>query len=73
MNDCQGKALREGCREREQTQMGVSSTEKTNTKEDLAIAMTKSRSKMKTFTNGYVSRKGDELSYWQVCQCQRPQ
>ena len=36
MNDCQEKALKEGCCEREQAQMDVSSTEKTNTKEDLA-------------------------------------
>ena len=31
MNDCLGKALREGCCKREQAWMGVSSTEKTNT------------------------------------------
>jgi len=57
MNDCQGKALREGCHERDQAQMGVPSTEKTNTKENLARAMTKSRSKMLTVTNGCVSQK----------------
>jgi len=28
MNDCQGKALREGCHEREGAQMSVSSREK---------------------------------------------
>jgi len=40
---------------REQAWMDVPSTEKTNTKEDLARAMTKSRSKMQTVTNGCVS------------------
>ena len=44
-NDCQGKALKEGCHEREQAQMDVSSTEKTNTKEDLTRVMTKSKSR----------------------------
>ena len=44
MNECQEKALREGCHEREQAQMGVSPTEETNTKGDLARAMTKSKS-----------------------------
>jgi len=33
MNDNQEKALKKGCHEREQAWMGVSSTEKTNTKE----------------------------------------
>jgi len=41
MNDYQRKALKEGCYEREQAQAGVSSTEKTNTKGDLARVMTK--------------------------------
>jgi len=40
MNDCQGKALKEGCHERDLAQMGVSSTEKTNTKRNLAISRT---------------------------------
>ena len=57
MNDCQEKALKEGCHEREQALTDVSSTEKTNTKEALARAMTKSRSKTQTVTNGCVSRK----------------
>jgi len=35
-----------------QAQMAMSSIEKTNTKEDLARVMTKSRSKMQTVTNG---------------------
>ena len=35
--------------------MDVSSTKKTNTKEDLARVMTKSKSKMQTVTNGHVS------------------
>jgi len=47
MNECQEKALREGCHEREQAQTGVSPTEKTNTKRDLARAMTKSRARHK--------------------------
>ena len=50
----------------------MSSTEKTNTKKNLARVTTKSKSKMQTVTNGHVSQKGDELSYWQACQCQRP-
>ena len=54
-NDHQEKALKEGCHEREKAQMDVSSTWKTNTKEDLARAMTKSKSKMQTVTNGCVS------------------
>ena len=52
MNDHQEKAVREGCHEREWAQTGVPSTEKTNTKEDLARVMTKSRSRMQTVTNG---------------------
>ena len=53
-NDHQEEALKEGCCEIEQAWMDVSSTEKTNTKEDLARAMTKSRSKMQTVTDGHV-------------------
>ena len=71
-NECQEKALREGCHEREQAWMGVSSTEKTNTKEDLARAMTKSKSKMQTVTNGHVGQKGNDLCCWETSQCQRP-
>ena len=55
MNDHQRKALREGCNEREQAWMDVPSTEKTNIREDLARAMTKSRSKTQTVTNGCIS------------------
>ena len=72
MNDLQENALKEGCHEREQAQMDVTLTEKTNTKVDLARAMTKSRSKMQTVTNGHVNRKGDELSCWKVFQHRRP-
>ena len=54
MNDHWEKALREGCHEKEQAWMDTSSTEKTNTKEDLARVMTKSRSKTQTVTNGCV-------------------
>ena len=53
MNDHWEKALREGCHEKEQAWMDTSSTEKTNTKEDLARVMTKSRSDMQTVTNGH--------------------
>jgi len=60
MNDLQGKALKEGCCEREWAQMGVSSTEKTNTKGNLARVMAKSWSEMQTVTNGCVGRKGNE-------------
>jgi len=60
-----------GCCEREQAQMDVYSTEKTSTKKNLARVMTKSKSRTQTVTNGCVSRKGDELSYWQVSQHQR--
>ena len=73
MNDCQGKALKEGCHEREWAQTGVSSTEKTNTKRNLAIAMTKSKSGTQTVTNGHVSQKGNELCCWRAFQHQRPQ
>jgi len=40
-SDCQTKALKEGCCEREGAQTSVSSTEKTNTKRNLARAMAK--------------------------------
>ena len=49
--------LKEGCHEREQAQTDVSSIEKTNTKEDLARVMTKSRSKMQIVTNKCVGQK----------------
>jgi len=42
MSDHQRKALKEGCHEREWAQMGVPSTEKSNTKGDLARVMAKS-------------------------------
>jgi len=54
-NDCQGKALREGCHEREWAQMSVSSREKNSTKRNLARATTKSKSEMQTVSNGRVS------------------
>jgi len=56
MNDRQGKALREGCHEREWAQMSVSLREKNNTKRNLVRATTKSRSEMQTVSNGRVSR-----------------
>jgi len=72
MNEHWEKALREGCHEREQAQMGVSSTEKTSTKGDLARTMTKSESKALTVTNGCVSWKGNESCCWRAFQCRRP-
>ena len=57
MHDHQEKALKEGCHEREQAQLGVSSTVKTNTKEDLDRVIAKSKSKTQKVTNGHVSRK----------------
>ena len=47
MNDHQEKALKEGCCEIEQAHTDVSSTEKTNTKEDLARVMAKSKTRHK--------------------------
>jgi len=55
INEHQGKALKEGCHEREWAQTGVSSTEKTNTKGNLARVMTKSESETQMVTNGCVS------------------
>ena len=46
MNDHQGKALREGCREREWARASVSSREKNSTKRNLARVTTKSKSRM---------------------------
>ena len=63
MNHDREKALKEGCPEIKQAQMDVSSIERTNTKVDLARAMTKSKSEMQTGTNGCVSQTGNELSY----------
>ena len=62
MNDHQGKALKEGCREREWAWTSVSSREKNNTKRNLARATTKSKSRMPTVTNGYVGWLSDEMS-----------
>ena len=72
MNDCQGKALEEGCGEREWAQTSVSSREKTNTKRNLVRAMTKSKSRTQTVTNRCVSQKGDELCCWRAFQHWRP-
>ena len=68
MNEHQAKALREGCDEREQAWTGVSSTEKPNTKGHLARAMTKSKSKMQTVTNGHVGRLSNESCGWRAFQ-----
>ena len=62
MNDCQGKALREGCHEREWAQTSASSREKNNTKRNLVRVTTKSKSRMQTVTNGHVGQVCDESS-----------
>jgi len=63
MNRFQVKALREGCRERKEAWMGVSSREKMNTNKNLARVTTKSKSKMQTVSNGHVGRgEGMEVS-----------
>jgi len=56
MNDHKGKALREGCCEREWAQMSVSSRERNNTKRNLVRATTKSKSEMQTVSNGCVGQ-----------------
>src|SRR5882724_6433840 len=56
MNRHQVKALREGCHERKEAQMGVSSREKINTNRNLVRVTTKSKSEMQTVSNGRVSR-----------------
>src|SRR5882724_251920 len=58
MNRCQVKALREGCHEKKEAQMGVSSREKMNTNKNLARATTKSKSEMQTVSNGHVGQGG---------------
>ena len=57
MNDCQKKALKEGCCEREWAWMDVSSTEKIDTKENLARVMAKSKSEIQTVTNGHLGQR----------------
>src|SRR5882724_8633713 len=54
--DHQGKALKEGCRERRWARMGVSSREEINTNSNLARATTKSKSGTQTVSNGRVSQ-----------------
>jgi len=54
MNGCQVKALGEGCHERKEAWMGVSSREKINTNRNLARVTTKSKSEMQTVSNGRV-------------------
>ena len=56
MDDCQGKALREGCCERKKAWVSVSSREK-NTNRNLVRVTTKSKSEMQTVSNGCVSRR----------------
>jgi len=58
MNRHQVNALREGCRERKEAWMGVSSREKMNTNKNLVRATTKSKSEMQTVSNRRVGRGG---------------
>src|SRR5882724_766582 len=60
MNRHQVKALREGCHERNEAQMGVSSREKMKTNKNLARATTKSKSETQTVSNGRVGQ-GEEM------------
>jgi len=55
MNRHQGKALSNGCREREKARTVVSSREKINNNKNLARATTKSRVRHRTVSNGCVS------------------
>jgi len=54
MNSHQVKALKEGCRERKEAQMSVSSREKKNTNRNLARGTTKSKSWTQAVSNGHV-------------------
>ena len=72
MNDHQGKALEEGCHEREWARTSGSSREKTNTKRNSARVTTKSKSRMQTVTNGHVGQKDNESCCWRVFQHWRP-
>jgi len=49
--DCQGKALKEGCRERRWARADVSSREEINTNRNLARATTKFKSGMQAVSN----------------------
>jgi len=62
MNDCQGKALKEGCHEREWAWTSVASREKNNTKRNLVRATTKSKIRTQTVTNGCVGQVSNESS-----------
>ena len=62
MNRRQVKALREGCHERKEAQMGVSSREKMNTNKNLARVTTKSKSETQTVSNGHVGWLSNESS-----------
>src|SRR5882724_11590036 len=55
--DHQGKALKEGCRERRWARMGVSSREEINTNRNLARVTTKSKSRTQTVSNGHVGQR----------------
>jgi len=55
--DRQGKALKEGCRERRWARTGVSSREEINTNRHLARATTKSKSGTQTVSNGHVGQR----------------
>src|SRR5882724_9950263 len=57
VNRRQVRALREGCHERKEAQVGVSSREK-NTNRKLVRATTKSKSETQTVSNGCVGQGG---------------
>src|SRR5882724_4385375 len=63
MNRCQVKALREGCCERKEAQMGVSSRGKKNTNRNLVRVTTKSKSRTQTVSNGHVGRGAKDSGF----------
>src|SRR5882724_12633578 len=63
VNRCQVRALREGCHDRKEAWVGVSSREKKNTNRNLARVTTKSKSRTKTVSNGCVGRGAKDGSF----------
>jgi len=63
MNQCQVKALREGCHERKKAWVSVSSREKKNTNRNLVRVTTKSKSKTQTVSNGRVGQGGRDRGF----------
>src|SRR5882724_2603539 len=56
-DDCQGKALKEGCRERRWAWTGDSSREEINTNRNLVRVTTKSKSRTQTVFKGRVGQR----------------